>query len=214
MKKIILLIICLLFISGCSNIQSSSYEKIINDVLKSNKKIYNEYRNGYKYYLPRGLNISGSNVYNEKFSTNHNEYYLFVDFVGYKNKTTSTYEINDNSYYSYEIKYKDNFGYLEINETKDKFYIEMMYNYAKIEIVTDKEYLNEEIYNSIVILSSIKYNDIVIDKLMSDEELNYKEMPYNIFTPKESSSNIIDIIDDYDIYPSWKDEIPDSDLVK
>ena len=137
-----------------------------------------------------------------------------MDLLSYKNKVKEVYTINKESFYSQEIKYKDNFGYLEINENNSKFFIEMMYNYAKIEIVTNREYLNEVIYKSIVLLSSINYNDVIIDKLMKDEILSYKEVPYNIFTPKEETNNIINIIDNYDGYSIIEDDVPDYDLVR
>ncbi len=214
MKKIFLIIFVIFFAFGCTNIQKSSFSEIIDETLKNKTSLYNEYRQGYKYYLPRGLAIKNKKEFNEIISSNNGDIYLYMDFVSYNNKVKEVYTINKESFYSQEIKYKDNFGYLEINENNSKFFIEMMYNYAKIEIVTNREYLNEVIYKSIVLLSSINYNDVIIDKLMKDEILSYKEVPYNIFTPKEETNNIINIIDNYDGYSIIEDDVPDYDLVR
>ncbi len=213
MKKIILLIIGCLFLFGCTNINKSSLNEIIDLVTKDKTKIYNQYRTGYKYYLPNGLSIKDSTEFNEILTSNQTNYYLFMDFISYYNKKKVDYEVKKDLYHSQKIEYKNNYGYLEIKEYEEKLYIEMMYNYAKIEVVTSAEYLNEVIHKSIALLSSIKYNDAIIDKILKDEILSYKEVPYDIFKPKETTTNFLDYIGPN----AGEDEdetIPDYDLVK
>lgn len=213
MKKVILIIMVSLLLFGCSNIKKSSLNDIINMVVKDNRKIYNQYRTGYKYYLPNGLMVEDNKEYNEQFSSNKNNYYLFMDFISYHSKKKVDYVVKKDIYHSQTIQYKEKFGYLEIKELEDKLYIEMMYNYAKIEVVTSKEYLNEAIHKSISLLSSIKYNDATIDKILKDEILSYKEVPYNIFEPKEKTTNFLDYSEEKTQVEETK-EIPDYDLVK
>lgn len=214
MKKILALILIGLLTFGCTNIQNSSFGEIINSSLKSKSNLSNQHRNGYKYYLPRGLSIFDNTEYNEIISSSKTNYYLFIDFVSYHNKKIVAYQTNDKVFYSQEIKNGDKFGYLEIKEVEEQFYVEMMYNYAKIEMVTNKEYLNEAIYKAIVLLSSIKYNDIVIEKMMNHELLSYKEMPYNIFKPKENFANVLDYVKENSDNIEDNNLVPDSDLIK
>ena len=44
-------------LTGCVNIQKSDYNEIISAAVTSDKKIYNTYRNGYKFYLPNGMYV-------------------------------------------------------------------------------------------------------------------------------------------------------------
>lgn len=59
MKKYIL-VITLLLLCGCTNINNASVQDITKEVLSSKINSYNEYRTGYKYYLPQGLNVNSS----------------------------------------------------------------------------------------------------------------------------------------------------------
>ena len=58
MKRfIVLLSICVLFVTGCQivKLDSSSIEKNLDDLLSKKVKYYNVYYEGYKFYLPKGL---------------------------------------------------------------------------------------------------------------------------------------------------------------
>ena len=78
----------------------------------------------------------------------------------------------------------------------------MMFNYAKIESYVDKNNLKEALGNMAYILSSIKYNDDIIENLLGDEKNNLSESEnYNIFkTKKKSSDNFLRYADEYDNY--------------
>ncbi len=214
MKRIIFIMILIFLFVGCQNINDLDYDKIINNVVSSNHKITNQYRTGYKYYLPKGLQVEYSREYNEKLSSNKTNYYLFIDFLSYINKKEFTYSINDNAYYSQAINNNKKFGYIEINEDDNKFYIEMMYNYAKIEVVTNREDIKQTINRSIALLSSIQYNDKIIANIIGDNILSFKEEKYNIFEPKENPKRFIDYIQDNEDSKDSKNKIPDYDLVK
>ena len=210
MKKI-LIIICLLFITGCSDIRKQSYDDIINNIAtRANKD--NVYRTGYSYYLPRGMQVADSTLYNEAITDARYKYYLYVDIVSYYKKVTKDYSVNDNALVSKKLDYDGKFGYVEVNLLKnDKYLVEIMYNYAKIEVIVDKSYLNEAMLSIINILKSVEYNDSIIANLMGDDVLNFSEEEFNIFNTKGSESNYLTV--DKDASKEEDTKIPDPDLI-
>ena len=210
MKKI-LIIICLLFITGCSDIRKQSYDDIINNIAtRANKD--NVYRTGYSYYLPRGMQVSDSTLYNEAITDARYKYYLYVDIVSYYKKVTKDYSVNDNALVSKKLDYDGKFGYVEVNLLKnDKYLVEIMYNYAKIEVIVDKSNLNEAMLSIINILKSVEYNDSIIANLMGDDVLNFSEEEFNIFNTKGSESNYLTV--DKDASKEEDTKIPDPDLI-
>ena len=210
MKKI-LIIICLLFITGCSDIRKQSYDDIINNIAtRANKD--NVYRTGYNYYLPRGMRVSDSTLYNESITDARYKYYLYVDIVSYYKKVTKDYTINSNALVSKKLEYDGKFGYVEVNLLKnDKYLVEIMYNYAKIEVIVDKSNLNEAMLSIINILKSVEYNDSIIANLMGDDVLNFSEEEFNIFNTKGSESNYLTV--DKDASKEEDTKIPDPDLI-
>ena len=210
MKKI-LIIICLLFITGCSDIRKQSYDDIINNIAtRANKD--NVYRTGYSYYLPRGMQVADSTLYNEAITDARYKYYLYVDIVSYYKKVTKDYTINNNALVSKKLEYDGKFGYVEVNLLKnDKYLVEIMYNYAKIEVIVDKSNLNEAMLSIINILKSVEYNDSIIANLMGDDVLNFSEEEFNIFNTKGSESNYLTV--DKNASKEEDTKIPDPDLI-
>lgn len=210
MKKI-LIIICLLFITGCSDIRKQSYDDIINNIAtRANKD--NVYRTGYSYYLPRGMQVADSTLYNEAITDARYKYYLYVDIVSYYKKVTKDYSVNDNALVSKKLDYDGKFGYVEVNLLKnDKYLVEIMYNYAKIEVIVDKSNLNEAMLSIINILKSVEYNDSIIANLMGDDVLNFSEEEFNIFNTKGSESSYLTV--DKDASKEEDTKIPDPDLI-
>ena len=154
-QKIFILIGILLVLTGCKTVHNMSIDEIVEYTSSSNLKIANEYRTGYKYYIPAGVGVTQNN-YNEVLSRQDYEMYFYVDVISYYNKVVKKYEVNENAYYSKEINNNDKFGYIEINKYNDYFLLEIMYNYAKIEVIIDEKRINEVIGNAMNILSSIK----------------------------------------------------------
>ena len=210
MKKI-LIIICLLFITGCSDIRKQSYDDIINNIAtRANKD--NVYRTGYSYYLPRGMQVADSTLYNEAITDARYKYYLYVDIVSYYKNVIKDYTINNNALVSKKLEYNGKFGYVEVNLLKnDKYLVEIMYNYAKIEVIVDKSNLNEAMLSIINILKSVEYNDSIIANLMGDDVLNFSEEEFNIFNTKGSESNYLTV--DKDAKNEEDTKIPDPDLI-
>lgn len=202
-KKIFILIIIAFFICGCSirEVAVNDYDKLIRQILLGNHHLKNNVFEGYSYYIPRGLKILHREEDNSLLADGYNHiYYVYVDVVSYYNKVKNTYHEDKSSYYSKKIVSKDGkkSGYLEINRIKDKYFVEAVYNYVKIEVYTSQEYLSDVVVNICQILSSTKYNHKVLATIIGDKVLDYKEESFNIFTTKKSNTNYLDYIEKYD----------------
>ena len=198
MKKIKLIILLLLLtcvMTGCTvvRIDTSSIDNILSIVLTKSNNLFNQVGQGYKYYLPGGVTYIGSDDSNDILYSNGTYYYLYIDTINYHYKTDVTYTEKEDAYYSRFLsprisdKYKY-YGYLEINEIDDNYYVEFVYNYAKIEAQTTKEELNNVILNSSYILSTIKYNDKVINLFLDDDYFKNKTGKYNNYNIKDTST--------------------------
>ena len=202
-KFILLTIIVLLLSTGCSisvaNVNDRDY--IINNILLEDNKLSNTGYKGYELYIPNTLKIMNKSEYNTVLKDEYNnDYYIYIDAISYLNKSENVFKEDKNSYYSRKIKSKTEKkdGYIEINEIKNKYFVEAEYNYGKIEVYTDKEYLNIVLTNISQVLSSLKYKDKILEALVGDNVLNYKEESFNIFTTKKNTTNYLDYIKKYD----------------
>ncbi len=196
---------------GCTNVNDLTYDEIVQNFATRSSRT-NTYRTGYKYYLPRGMQVNDSTLFNEILEDGRYTYYLYVDAVSYLNDIQYEYETNTESLYSTGIRNDDKFGYVEINlQENDKYLVEIMYNYAKIEVIVDEANINEVMLSAISILKSIVYNDSVITNLLEDDVLNYAEEELDIFNNNSNNDNYIEVGED-DFQPT-EDEIPDMDLL-
>ena len=212
MKKVAIILLALIMLTGCVSIEKSSYQEIIKEATKSKEKIYNTYRSGYKFYLPKGLYVEDSSEYNEILKGQNAYYYLYIDIISYLNKKEVSYEENKSSHYSKAIKEDNTFGYIEINRQNEKYLIEIIYNYAKIEVMVEEDDLKVAVANSIVILSSIYYNDSLLKQLSEDNLLSYSEETVDIFeTRGKETSNFLKYVEEE--YSDEEYEIPDYDLI-
>ena len=139
MKKILVLFVAIILLSGCSieRIDNYTFDKEMDRVLSLKLKNQNTIGKGYKYYLPRTMDRIKSIDYNDVIIQNNERYYLYVDVVGYYYKKTINYELNSAAYYSNLLNYNGKKGYIEITNVDDKLLVEMFFNYAKIEVYTD-----------------------------------------------------------------------------
>lgn len=210
MKKIIILLVTILTLSGCQKVNDLNYDEVLKTVSVGETRA-NTFRTGYKYYLPRGMKVNDSKLFNEVLTSDHNTYYLYIDAISYYNEVSNPYTINNSSYYSRSINYGDKYGYVEINLLQnEKYLIEIMYNYAKIEVIVDKEDVNKALLNAISILKNVKFNDAIITNLLEEDVLNFVEEEFNIFNTTSSDSTYIQIDDTYE---EVEDKIPDTDLI-
>ncbi|HOZ54039.1 MAG TPA: hypothetical protein PKY25_01750 [Bacilli bacterium] len=211
MKKIMLLLLLVVILSGCSikDISKTDYKSIKAMVLSKKIKNFNTISKGYKYYAPRGIVIENSDEYNDTLRRNKMKYYLFVDIVSYYKKIKFEYKVQDKIYHSEKI---GNNGYLYITKIKGKYFIEMMYNYSKVESYVEEENLDLAINDISVILASIKFNDLLLKKMYEEGGLNSKEEVFNILSPKEEENNILESIEEYDKYEKTTKPI-DNDVI-
>ena len=201
MYKKIILGIMLIFLVGCNkNIDDMSFEEIINDSIKEDINVNNVNAIGYKYFLPINFNVYKDEKFNQTFLSDNNYYYMNVDFVSYHYKSSieSMHDINDYFYYSFSRSGKG--GYLKITKNNDYFFVELCYNYAIIEVEVEEKDLKYAVSRSILILSSIKYNDLIIEKYIADTSLDAVESVYEIPEPldKDKSKNVLEWIDKND----------------
>ena len=196
MKKIIIIIFCILFITGCTNINNLSFDEIIES-FSANVQVANIYRTGYKYNLPDGFSVMDSSEFNEVLKDEYNTYYLYVDIVSYYNKTNWKYEKNKKAIYSTPISYNHKNGYVEINLVEnEKYLVEIMYNYAKIEVIVDKDNCNKAMLSSISILRSVIYNDDIVSNILGDNILSFSEEEFDIFRTHGNDDDYIQIEDE------------------
>ena len=212
MKKLIILIVCFTLLCGCTKINNDNINDIINSVVSSDNDRANQYRNGYKFYLPNNLSTIKIDDKNNVFKENDIKYYMFVDIVSYYHKVENKYQVNEKTYYSSLINYNNKSGYVEVNVKNDKYLIEIMYNYAKIEVIVNSNDIASAITNSLIILTSVNYNDDIIDNLLEEDVLNYSEETFNIFETNSNDSNFLKVVEEYDNYN--EDKVPDYDLIK
>ena len=214
MKKLLLLISIVIFTTACTNLNKLDYKENINNTINTNKnnKIYNHIGNGYKYYLPKYMSVKNSINYNETINSNNYTYYLYLDIVSFYNKKNINYK-EEKDYINYKFNNNGIDGYLKVTEEMDKYLVEIIYNYAKIEVKVAKYDLNEAINNSIIILSTIKYDDDVINNVVGENKTNNKEETLNLFDTIKKDENFLDVIEEYDNYKEDKNDIPDYDVI-
>ena len=192
MKKIMLIFSLAFILTGCSivRIDTRNIDNILSVVLTKNNKLYNQVGQGYKYYLPGGVTYIDSDDTNDILYCNGNYYYLYIDTISYYYNTKTKYKEDDDKYYSKLIKEDNGFkysGYLEINQKDNLYYIEFVYNHAKIETIVDEGNLNNAILNSSYILSTIKYNKNIIKLMLDDDYFTNKTGKYDDYNLKEDS---------------------------
>ncbi|MCI8569184.1 MAG: hypothetical protein HFJ11_04275 [Bacilli bacterium] len=199
MKRIIVLLsIVMIFMTGCSvtKLDNSNISKNMKILLSKKVKLYNVFYDGYKYYLPKGVSFVNKEDYNAILKdTNNNKYYLYVDAISYYHKVKNDYEINKNAHYSKKLNYNKKNGYIQIDEINSKFFVQFVFNYVKIEAYVDKNVLTDVINNMCYILRSVEFNDKVLESLIGDNILDYKEENYTLFKNNPSKESFLDVVE-------------------
>ncbi len=185
MKKITILLFGLLLFTGCTvvRIDTKSIDNITSVILSKDNTLYNRVGKGYKYYVPRGVTYIDTSDLNDKLYSNGNYYYLYIDAVSYFYKTEVNYEENPKAYYSKLIDGNKK-GYLEINKIGDKYKIDFFYNYSKIEAIVKKDDIKKVVLDASYILSTVKFNDNIIELMLNDDYFTNKEEQYDKFRAK------------------------------
>ncbi len=206
MKKVII-ILSVILLTGCTTYSSNmlTMERAIGSVLESNMKYANTNGKGYRYYKPRDFSVLEEKEFNLILLNNGYNFYFNVDLNAYYNSKNNNYKVDyvvDNElYYSYKFSYNNIDGYISIKDAKNGyFYIKMLYNYSYIEVGVKEKDIKKAVIDSAIILSSVKYNDKVIEKLIASRDLVSSESTYEIAKPEvENDRNILDVAE-YDQY--------------
>ena len=186
MKKNICLLLVILLLTGCNVklVREDSFDSIINTVLYNDTSLSNTVFDGYKFYLPKG----------------DNSYYLYVDTIAYYYKTKKEHTEDNNIFYSRNLNYKDSYGYIDISKVEDKYFLEIMYNYAKIEAYIDEDSLYDSFLDMCYILSTIEFNDNAINYKLNNKELETTSEEFDIFKAKKDTEDFLQYIEEFDKY--------------
>ena len=215
MKKLVVLLSIMVVLTGCVNMNNYSIDNIVNRIIKKDSKLKNVNFEGYSYYIPKGYKFLQKKQYNAIISDkDNNKFYLYIDIVSKYHNIKKKYKVNDDVYYSKSIKGKDKYGYLEITKSKNKYFIEAMYNYMKIEAYVDEKDFKNALSDISLILSSIKYNDKILDTIIGENKFSYREEIYNIFDTKDKSGNFLDYVKEYDYDKDKEEQEKDEDQIK
>ncbi len=213
MKKIIFISLVAILVTGCTieRLDYNAIDETMDKVFSQKAYPTNTSSKGYSYYLPKGVRKEGVTEYNEILYSNGNKYYLYVDVISYYNKAEHNFKENKMSHLSKSLNFKDKKGYIEVTKIKESYFIEILYNYAKIEVLVGEKHLNKAIIDASYVLSTIRYNDIIIKATVKSEKYVGKEELFNLFEPKRKEGNFLDYVNEYDEYQDEKNEIPDED---
>ena len=203
MKKYVILIIAVFLLAGCTNIYDSNYDGLINETLSESNVKKNIYLKGYKFYLPEGMNLIGDYEHNNILYSGGEKYYMYVDLVSFYNKKQNKYEFDSDKYeYLKEFNNKNKQGYVIISKSKGGKLVEVMYNYAKIEVVTDNP--KKAIANSLLVLKNIKYNYKTIDSMIGSNALVYNSEQFTLLGPAKNTDNFLTYEEEYGVYDESK----------
>lgn len=219
-KKIIILMISILTLTGCTNLTTMSINQVVDVMLEENTKLANNVFDGYKYYIPKGLKLITKDEYNASLKDEYNNtYYFYIDVVSFYNKEDVEYKVNNKAYFSKELDYNDKKGYLEITkiEETDAYFIEYMYNYGKIEAFVKENEIKSAIINMSSILKSLEFNRTVLESLIGNNVLDYKEDTYDVMKPKGSTATkdtYLEYEEKYGIYEGYGDSNTSEDRIE
>lgn len=190
-RLIIILLVLTFILTGCGsrNMATLKTEEALAVGITSNTELYNTNNVGYRYYLPRGFVVEEDRENIQILKSNGIEYFLNVDLVSYYNKTEITRDANTAVYKYLPIYVNNKTGFLEITQNNDYFLIKMVYNYAIIEANVKQSEINNSIINMGYILSSIKYNDSIINNKFGEDVLELNESVYKIFGPEKKTDD-------------------------
>lgn len=209
-KSFIFIAIMALFLSGCTKV-TDNLDEVVNATIINSKLPANTVSTGYELYIPTGVKQVTDSNNNQKFKIKNRYIYLYVDTISYYYKNMLNYKsVNDYDYYYKELKLDDKTGYVGIKKTSDNlYYVNIVYNYSKIEFYTEKEDLPVILANSLIIIKSIKFNDNLIKMELDSSVNDGRELKYELDSPKDSESTFSDYLQEYVPKEEEKVELPE-----
>ncbi len=219
-KKLLIITILLLSLTGCTNLNTLDLDSLTDTLLSKDVNLTNNVFDGYKYYLPKGLKLVSKDEYNAIVKDEYNNtYYFYIDVISYYNKEKANYKENNNAYFSKELESNDKNGYLEITaiENTDVYFIEYMYNYGKVEAFVKENEIKSAIINMSSVLSSLQFNRTVLETLIGNKVLDYKEDTYDVMKPKGSTATkdtYLEYEEKYGVYEGYGDNNTEEDKIE
>ena len=219
-KKLLIITILLLSLTGCTNLNTLDLDSLTDTLLSKDVNLTNNVFDGYKYYLPKGLKLVSKDEYNAIVKDEYNNtYYFYIDVISYYNKEKANYKENNNAYFSKELESNNKNGYLEITaiENTDVYFIEYMYNYGKIEAFVKENEIKSAIINMSSVLSSLQFNRTVLETLIGNKVLDYKEDTYDVMKPKGSTATkdtYLEYEEKYGVYEGYGDNNTEEDKIE
>lgn len=197
MHKKIVLIFCLLLLSGCKLVnEDNNYINNVKNCLNK-KNITNNVAKGYKYYIPKGVKKIKDYDYNQVFLVDNNYLYLYVDIISfYHNKELQDLK-KDNVYYYEKINYNGKLGYILLEEEDDEYYLNIVYNYSKIEGYIPKGKINKIVTLSSIVLNSIDYNKNAIEQILEGDLGQFSEVTYEVKKPAGAKDSFSQYLEEY-----------------
>lgn len=179
----------LLLLCGCSIklVDTSSVMAVVDNILYREDVISNSHFTGFSMYIPQGVSVIDINGFALKIKDKNIRYYVYVDPIAYNYKVENKFLVNDEHFYSQLLNFNDKFGYIDIIENENNYFVVMMYNYTKIEAIVDKKEFDNSIVNMCYLLSSIKFNDNYITDYVGNKGNTYQEEEFNIFSSKKEN---------------------------
>ena len=95
-KKITILLIALLTLTGCTNLTDMNIDEIVDVMLSDTRTLSNNVFDGYQYYIPRGIKFISKDDYNASLKDEYNNtYYFYIDIISYYNEEKIDYTENN-----------------------------------------------------------------------------------------------------------------------
>lgn len=184
--------------TGCTKIDGN-IDNIISATMTEKVTSVNTVSTGYELYVPIGVKQLVDNEYNQKFKIKNTHVYLYVDTVSYYYKNSLNYKSDgDYNYYYKEISLDGKTGYVGINKLDDgSFFVEIVYNYSKIEFYSSEDDMPIVMSNSLIIVNSIQYNDNLIKLELDNASGDSREVKYELDKPKDSESTFSQYLQEY-----------------
>lgn len=211
-KRVIFLVIITLIMTGCTKLDSN-VDNIVDSTMVKNVDKVNTVSTGYELYIPMGVRQLVDNEYNQRFKIKDTDVYLYVDTVSYYYKNKLNYKSDGSyNYYYREVNFNEKDGYIGINKLDDgSFFVEIVYNYAKIEFYTNEEKLPIILSNCLTMVNSIKYNDNLIDMELKNTTDGGREVKYELDKPKDSESTFYQVLQEFVEEEESEVVLPDSE---
>ena len=106
----------------------------------------------------------------------------------------------------------DKTGYIGVNKLDDgSFFVEIVYNYAKMEFYVNEEQMPLVMANSLIIINSIEYNDTLIKLEYDALTSNGSELTYELDKPVDSESMFSQYLQEYVAEEDVEIALPDAE---